>query len=395
MHTIETEILVIGGGATGTGVLRDLALRGFKALLVDKSDLTQGTTGRYHGLLHSGGRYCVKDPLAAHECIEENAILRRIMPQCIEDTGGFFVITPWDDPGYAERFLRGCQEAGIPVEELSIPEMLRLEPLLNPRILRCFRVPDGSADSFLGAHLNVESARQYGAQALTYHRVERLTIAESGPRRVTGALCYNLVNDQEVFIQADMVVNAAGAWAGRIAATAGLEVSIIPGKGTMLAMNHRIVNTVINRCRLPSDGDILVPAHTVSVIGTTDIKVSDPDHFAIEPWEVNLCLEEGDKLVPGFKNMRMLRAWAGVRPLYQDSAAQSMVCPVWLPSPVVNGLPTERWRKSPLTWSAPNWVPTEHAVRHWSPFPIRRSMPGITTSAPAWQKLRKTLNTAT
>jgi glycerol-3-phosphate dehydrogenase len=87
----------------------------------------------------------------------------------------------------------------------------------------------------------------------------------------------------------------------------------------MVAMNHRIVNTVINRCKMPSDGDILVPAHTVSVIGTTDVKISDPDHFAIEPWEVHLCLEEGDKLVPGFKDMRMLRAWAGVRPLYQES----------------------------------------------------------------------------
>ena len=73
---------------------------------------------------------------------------------------------------------------------------------------------------------------------------------------------------------------------------------------------------------MPSDGDILVPAHTVSVIGTTDVKISDPDHFAIEPWEVNLCLNEGDKLVPGFKDMRMLRAWAGVRPLYQETSAR-------------------------------------------------------------------------
>ncbi len=87
----------------------------------------------------------------------------------------------------------------------------------------------------------------------------------------------------------------------------------------MLAANHRILNTVVNRCKMPADGDILVPIHTVTVIGTTDVHVSDPDHFAIEPWEVRLMLEEGEKLVPGFKDMRMLRAWAGVRPLYQES----------------------------------------------------------------------------
>jgi glycerol-3-phosphate dehydrogenase len=95
MQHIQTDILVIGGGATGTGILRDLAMRGFKCLLVERRDLAYGTTGRYHGLLHSGGRYAVKDPIAAKECIEENRILRRIMPQCIEDTGGFFVLTPF------------------------------------------------------------------------------------------------------------------------------------------------------------------------------------------------------------------------------------------------------------------------------------------------------------
>src|SRR5665811_850395 len=97
MRRLETEVLVIGGGATGTGVLRDLAMRGFDAALVEQRDLTHGTTGRYHGLLHSGGRYVVKDPDAARECIEENRVLRRIAPASIEDTGGYFVATP-DDP---------------------------------------------------------------------------------------------------------------------------------------------------------------------------------------------------------------------------------------------------------------------------------------------------------
>ena len=300
-------------------MLRDLAMRGFQSVLVEKRDLTHGTSGRYHGLLHSGGRYAVKDPKAAQECIRENLILRRIMPQCIEDTGGYFVITPWDDPGYAPRFVEGCRQAGIPVEEISISEMLRREPLLNPKITHCFRVPDGSADSFLGAELNAESARRHGAQILTYHPVSKL-ITTGDPPRVVGALCHDLVADEEVRIDADFVVNAAGAWSGKVAGTIGIDINIVPGKGVMVAMNHRIVNTVINRCRPPTDGDILVPAHTVSVMGTTDVKVSDPDHFGIEPWEVHLCLEEGDKMVPGFKDMRMLRAWAGVRPLVEEKA---------------------------------------------------------------------------
>lgn len=318
MRRLHTEVLVVGGGATGSGVVRDLAMRGFDTLLVEKRDLSHGTTGRYHGLLHSGGRYVVKDPEAARECIEENRVLRRIMPHCLEDTGGFFVVTPWDDPDYAPRFLEGCREAGIPVEGVEVAEMLKEEPLLNPRISRCFRVPDAAADSFLATEANAESAREHGATVLTYHEVSEL-VREGD--RVVGARCRDLVADEEVHILADMVVNASGAWAGRVAASVGVEVDVRAGKGVMVAVNHRVVNTVVNRCKMPDDGDILVPIQTVAVMGTTDQAVADPERFAIDPAEVRFMLEEGEKLVPGFSRMRMLRAWAGVRPLYQESPA--------------------------------------------------------------------------
>src|ERR687883_1643446 len=100
--TASWDVLVVGGGATGAGVLRDLAMRGLRALLVDKSDLGTGTTGRYHGLLHSGGRYVARDRSAAIECIRENRVLRRIGAHTIEDTGGYFVATPSDPHDYVE-----------------------------------------------------------------------------------------------------------------------------------------------------------------------------------------------------------------------------------------------------------------------------------------------------
>src|SRR3954466_4617164 len=212
MRQIMTDVLVIGGGATGVGVLRDLALRGIRAVLVEKGDLTHGTTGRYHGLLHSGGRYVVKDPQSATECAEENEILRRIMPHCLEETGGFFVVTPADDESYAERFVQGCHATRVPVNEISVREMLGREPLLNPRISRVFEVRDGSADSFLATHSNAEDARQHGAQVLTYHNVKAL----EGKDCITGAVCEDLRTGEEVHIHADYVVNAAGAWAGKI-----------------------------------------------------------------------------------------------------------------------------------------------------------------------------------
>ena len=131
--TQEFDVLVIGGGATGGGTALDLALRGLRVALVERADLTDGTSGRYHGLLHSGGRYAVRDPESARECIEENRILRRIVPHAIEDTGGFFVTTPDDDPAYADKWLAACRACGIEAEEISVAQMLREEPALNPR----------------------------------------------------------------------------------------------------------------------------------------------------------------------------------------------------------------------------------------------------------------------
>jgi glycerol-3-phosphate dehydrogenase len=322
MRKLTTDILVIGGGSTGTGVAWDAALRGFRVVLVEKRDLTHGTTGRYHGLLHSGGRYAVKDPQSAIECIEENRILRRTHTHCIEDTSGFFVVTPEDEGDFPDRFKAGCANVGIPCEEIPVKEALRREPLLNPRISRVFEVPDGSADSFLAAHVTAQAAQQAGAQILTYHEViGLLTEGGDGARRIAGAIVRDMVSGEEVQIDATLTINASGAWAGKIAALAGIPVRVIPGKGVMVAVNHRLVNTVINRCKMPADGDILVPVHTVAIIGTTDERVADPEMLSIEPWEVELMLAEGEKLVPGFSKARILRAWAGVRPLYQEGYA--------------------------------------------------------------------------
>ena len=58
---METDVVVVGGGVTGVAVLRDLALRGVHAVLVERFDLGTGTSGRWHGLLHSGARYAVRD----------------------------------------------------------------------------------------------------------------------------------------------------------------------------------------------------------------------------------------------------------------------------------------------------------------------------------------------
>ncbi len=291
-------------------------MRGFRSVLLERVDLGQGTTGRFPGLLHSGGRYVTSDPRSATECAEENEVVRRIAAEAVEDTGGFFVTTPADDPGYADRFLAGCGETGVPVEEIPVAEALRREPRLNPRISRAFEVRDASVDAWKLLWGNARSAIAHGAEILTYHWVTE--ILRDGDR-VAGAVARDDRGGGETRIEAGFTINAGGVWAGQLADMAGCPgVKVVPGKGIMIAMNHRLVHTVVNRCDPPGDGDILVPVRTVCVIGTTDVHGESPDDISIGRDEVQQMLDSGEVLVPGFRQARALHAWSGSRPLFSD-----------------------------------------------------------------------------
>lgn len=312
-HAIETTVLVIGGGATGVGIARDLAMRGVTVILVERDTLAAGTTSRHTGLVHSGARYVLRDPPAAVECYQENQILRRTATRYVVDDGAFFVLLPEDDPEYVPRWLEGCRMAGIPVEEMPVGQVLRAEPALNRKILRAFYTPDTTGDPFGLIEANAISARQYGARILLHHEVTGL-VEEQG--HVVGAWARDLQNRDKVLIRAAMVVNAAGVWSGRIAATVGLRIPLLPSKGLMMVFNYRALNRPVARCHPPSDADALIPAHSVLLSGSTDGDICDPDDLSINPQHVHIVLRESEKLLPGICTARILRVWAGIRPLY-------------------------------------------------------------------------------
>jgi glycerol-3-phosphate dehydrogenase len=311
---METQVIVIGGGATGTAVLRDLAMRGVPAVLFEGGNLCQGTSGNFHGLLHSGGRYAVKDKPAARECIVENLILRRIAPQAIEETGGFFVALDDVDEAYLPGFVQSCAEAGIPTDVLTGAEALRAEPNLAPETRQAVAVPDGSIDSWDLCAGNVASAREYGAQAFLYSPIS--AILRDGDR-VVGVRAIDRSRGEEYTIYADYVVNATGPWTDKVTRLAQVEVPMALSAGTMVVLDSRPVQRVINRCRKPADGDIIVPVGTTIVLGTTSVPVEDPDHLAGQEWEVDKILDECIQMAPIIETMRLQRCYAGVRPLYE------------------------------------------------------------------------------
>lgn len=306
------DVIVVGGGSTGVFTTLDLALRGVKVALVERNELASGTTGSFHGLLHSGARYAVNDPKSARECIEENKVLSSIAPHAIEDTGGLFVALTESDLGYQDLLEKGCRNAGIPFEEVRVEEALKLEPNLNPGVKSVIKVPDKVVyprDLVVSAAL---TAIANGARLYTMREVVGVLV-DSGS--VLGVRVHDKVRGGTEDIRCDVLVNAAGPWAGRLAIMAGVKVDVMPTAGVMGVVPSRLTNHVINRMRPPSDGDILVPYSGVSIMGTTAVIVEDPDEIKIEDEDLEILLEEGSKMIPAISSLGFTRAYASVRPL--------------------------------------------------------------------------------
>lgn len=310
----EFDVIVIGGGVTGAGTARDCAMRGLRVLLIERKDIADGATGRNHGLLHSGARYAVTDSESASECIKENMILKKMARHCVEDTSGFFISLPEDDIQYQSKFVEACLASGIKAEVIDPKEAIRLEPSVNPDIIGAVRVPDGSVDPFRLCASNIVDAKLHGAQILIYTEV--IEIVKEGDT-VAGVRVLDHKSGHKSEYRAPVVVNAAGIWGHHIAALAGVNVGMFPAKGALLIFAHRVNNIVLNRCRKPANADILVPGDTVCVIGTTSTKIpfEECDNMYVTPEEVNLLISEGAKLAPSLADARILRAYAGVRPL--------------------------------------------------------------------------------
>jgi glycerol-3-phosphate dehydrogenase len=306
------NVLVIGSGSTGSAVAHDLALRGVGVTLVERGEIASGTTGRNHGLLHSGGRYAVKDAESAIECINERDILAGIAPEVLELNGGLFVALDEEDLAYREPFLEACERCGIPTRELDTAEARELEPAISARLLAAIEVPDGVFDPLHLCLAFLATAQANGARVNAYTEVEELIVRGSS---VEGAVVRDRRSGARRRMEADVVVNATGPWADRVAAMAGLDVPVVPTAGVMVAMAGRFVDRVINRLNKPSDGDIVLPQRRTVVIGTSSWPVDNPDLVTIPADHVALMAERGGELIPSVRTAPMRGVFAASRPL--------------------------------------------------------------------------------
>jgi glycerol-3-phosphate dehydrogenase len=162
---------------------------------------------------------------------------------------------------------------------------------------------------------NARDAEKHGAKFILHTEVTSLLMDRD---KVNGVRVKDLMTDQEYLIYASYLINATGAWAKQFLRLADLHIDLALSKGAMLITNQRLNQRVINRCRLPSDGDIIVPNDTVSILGTTSVRSAEVENFEVTSPEVSLLIQETSKMIPAIRETRLIRAYAGMRPLFQS-----------------------------------------------------------------------------
>jgi len=314
------HVVIVGGGGTGGALALDLVLRGLRVTLVERGEITSGTTGRHHGLLHSGARYAVNDAESAVECIEENMILRRTAPGTIEENDGLFVGINDEDMAYGEKLFAACQATGIPAKWLTPAETLRLEPNVNPELKGAIQVPDATFDAMRLPLRWFATAVAHGAVVLPFREVTGLAMQGGCVSGVTGR---DHRTERDFAIGGDLVVNACGPWGERIATMAGCDVPIRPSPGVLLALHARLCNMVVNRMHKSGDGDIVVPQRALSIVGTSSWVVENPDDLGVPEDHVQRMYDEGSKIVPAVRTAPFRQAWSAARPLVGAKGAET------------------------------------------------------------------------
>ena len=309
---MTADLVVIGGGITGVGIARDASMRGFKVILVERDELGSGTSGYFHSILHSGARYAVVDPKTAKECYSENQILRKIVKDAISFPGGLFLALNDEDTKFADTLLDACRNCGIPTTEISPQEVWLKEPRITKELKRAFTVPAGHINGTKTIDLNKKAAEEHGAQIITNcevvdfikknERLEAVTVRNKSGEKNT--------------ISASYFINACGIWAPNIAKLVNIDIALTGYKGSLVVYKEQFTNAYINRCRMPADGDLLLPTGNEYIIGTTSIKTDDIDTHEVEQWEIDKIVKEAEEMLPGISKAKIERVYAGVRPIY-------------------------------------------------------------------------------
>jgi len=312
------DVVVIGGGVTGAGVARDLALRGLSVLLLEKGDWGAGTSGASSWMIHGGPRYLEYDwDTTRRSCIDAGHIVtiaRNLVYRVV-----FIIPVLPHDRNNIERMETAMEvydrfqplKKAHPHRRLTAAEARQAEPGLSPDVIAAVTMEEWGVDPHRLVYANVQDAMAHGARALNHTRVTDL-IRDGG--KVIGVR-YRGPDGATSEARARVVVNATGPWSPEVGTMAGVKVDLRPAKGIHIVYPHRISNFSISAESI--DGrDLLMVAHAgFTLLGTTDDDFyGDLDSVDVQEDEVEYLLQGFERVFPAIRDYRPVRTTTGVRP---------------------------------------------------------------------------------
>jgi glycerol-3-phosphate dehydrogenase len=325
------DLLVVGGGITGAGVLRDASTRGMRALVVEREDFAAGTSSRSSKLIHGGLRYIGEGHWGTtREACRERDRLMRLDPHLVRPLRFLF-------PAYRGGKLPLWQvraalwiyaalanfRPSTRFRMLSPAGVAQLSPDLRTDGLRGAGLySDGQVDDARLVLETLKSARSLGCAAVNHAEVAEFLRGEGG--RLCGARIRDALSQRTVEVRAGAIVNAAGPAVERVR---GIDRPVTrpelrPAKGVHLVIPRDRVHLDAAVTFEASDGRhlFLIPWDDVALLGTTDAFSDEIDEPTVTIEEVHYLLDAANEAFPRacLTTNDLRSVFAGVRPLAAD-----------------------------------------------------------------------------
>lgn len=334
------DAVIVGAGINGSGIARDAAMRGLSVLLLDKGDLAGGTTAWSTRLIHGGLRYLEHGEIGlVRESLRERENLLRVAPHLVRPLR--LLVPIYEDGRRGKLTIRAgmlaydalsFDKSLPPHRMLSRAETLKFAPGLRAEGLRGAGVYYDAQVEFPERLVveNVLSARMYGAQAVTYARVEKFLFEG---RAIRGVEFRDLLGGGVSQARARLVVNASGPWVDRVLQQSFGEHDsdaprqLIGGTKGSHVIVERFEGAPPDALYAEAGADarpfFVIPWNGKVLIGTTDTRFDeDPDRAVAVESEIDYLIRETNRLLPTANLTRasVIYTYSGVRPLPHVSA---------------------------------------------------------------------------
>lgn len=297
------EAVVIGGGATGTSVARDLSRRGFRTALIEKGRISGGTTNASHHNLVGGLRYVVKDPEVAAECATENLVIEKIARPLVGNVKNYFV---GFESEYTRNAIKQADRLGVQCKAVDPSEAKKEIPELNPGIDVVYETNDRNLDVKGFCWGNCQMTMKYGGSIFENTAIRSMVREGSS---------FTITIDDGHTIRTPCVINATGPWVNSVASFVNVKLPLVYNMGTII-VQRTLSPRGLQFFHPPSNADAYIVHGDQAWIGTTSTTISSPDYLKAEPDAADIITQRFSAVIPKVREMPVLNSFSGIRPLF-------------------------------------------------------------------------------